>query len=108
MIIFKRLLILLLPFVILRAIYTWNLIFKAKNKEKEKDYKEACYLYARAYSFWNFRYCKKKIRNLWKNYGSFDYADKIDKLCNSGNPYDACTSYNVSYIIKKINKIIKT
>ena len=73
----------LLPFLLPFSIFSGhNKYSKAKELEKDKKYKEACYYYAIAIlngAVLNEKPLRNKIKILWNQYGPFDYEGDLKK-----------------------------
>jgi len=99
--------LLLLPF---SAIVGHNNYFKAQKLEKQGKYKEACYAYAVAIlngGIVNEKDVKAKIKQLWSQYGPFDYDEDLRKeIAEHGDTPQRCAEAGNAAVVSIIKESI--
>lgn len=101
--------LLLLPF---SSIFGHGSYQKAKKLETQGKYKEACYEYAVAIlngTFFHEKPIRDKIKNLWLQYGPFNYEEDFKKeLAKHGDTKERCAEAGHAAVLSIINESINS
>ena len=82
---------------------------RATGLEKNKDYEAACFYYAVAMNAGHDKtLCQKKIIELWKQYGPFEFKKELEEAKAEYCRYESCGEGIHSLTVSDIHKIVDT